>query len=172
MFRTQINQIRAPAADEPMTPQTPHTVQARLVSEQGEEAGPPIDLPVGVTVAQLGLICNALLQNVYKQFLNRLLFKSNLISYFFLTAPHPAHSGRTNTISVLCQRTRSQRNAKQHIGFGQCRHRGRHQHRLSATSRFQSPSRHTMHKFNAWPLGSGRFVVFFAGRPALGQRFG
>lgn len=87
MFRTQINQIRAPAADEPMTPQTPHTVQARLVSEQGEEAGPPIDLPVGVTVAQLGLICNALLQNVYKQFLNRLLFKSNLISYFF-SRPH------------------------------------------------------------------------------------
>lgn len=44
----------------------PHTIQARLVSERGEEAGPPIDLPVGVTVAQLGLICNALLQNVFK----------------------------------------------------------------------------------------------------------
>lgn len=62
MFRTQLNQIRAPAEEQP--PQIPHTVQARLVSEQGEEAGPPIDLPVGVTVAQLGLICNALLQNV------------------------------------------------------------------------------------------------------------
>lgn len=42
----------------------PQTVQARLVSETGEEAGPPIDLPAGVTAAQLGLICNALLQNV------------------------------------------------------------------------------------------------------------
>lgn len=45
---------------------TPQTVQARLVSETGEEAGPPIDLPVGVTVSQLGLICNALLENVTK----------------------------------------------------------------------------------------------------------
>lgn len=39
------------------------TVQARFVSDSGEEAGPPIDLPAGVTVEQLGLICNALLKN-------------------------------------------------------------------------------------------------------------
>lgn len=45
-------------------PTLPQTIQARLVSEQGEEAGPPIDLPSGVTTAQLALICNAFLQNV------------------------------------------------------------------------------------------------------------
>lgn len=45
------------------TPSGPHTVQARLISDTGEEAGPPIDLPSGITVEQLGLICNALLKN-------------------------------------------------------------------------------------------------------------
>lgn len=50
-------------------PSLPQTIQARLVSEQGEEAGPPIDLPSGVTTAQLALICNAFLQNVgYRAF--------------------------------------------------------------------------------------------------------
>jgi ribosome assembly protein 4 len=43
-----------------------HTLQARFVSDTGEEAGPPIDLPVNVDVLQLGLICNALLKNVSK----------------------------------------------------------------------------------------------------------
>ncbi|TMW45501.1 hypothetical protein DOY81_009416 [Sarcophaga bullata] len=43
-----------------------HTIQARLVSDTGEEAGPPIDLPAGVTAEQLGLICNALLKNEEK----------------------------------------------------------------------------------------------------------
>ena len=47
----------------PEPEETTHTVQARLVSETGEETGPAIDLPVSVTVQQLGLICNALLQN-------------------------------------------------------------------------------------------------------------
>ncbi|EDW13082.2 protein Notchless [Drosophila mojavensis] len=42
---------------------TPHTLQARLISDTGEEAGPPIDLPSGITTQQLGLICNALLKN-------------------------------------------------------------------------------------------------------------
>lgn len=42
---------------------TPHTIQARLISDTGEEAGPPIDLPAGITTQQLGLICNALLKN-------------------------------------------------------------------------------------------------------------
>jgi ribosome assembly protein 4 len=46
-------------ASEPET----HTIQARLISEDGEEAGPPIDLPVSVTTEQLELILNALLQN-------------------------------------------------------------------------------------------------------------
>lgn len=42
---------------------TTQTLQARFISDAGEEAGPPIDLPSGVTVDQLGLICNALLKN-------------------------------------------------------------------------------------------------------------
>ena len=42
----------------------PETVQARFISDAGEEAGPPVALPVGVTVAQLGAICNAFLQTV------------------------------------------------------------------------------------------------------------
>lgn len=39
------------------------TLQVQLISDTGEETGPPIDLPVTVTVEQLGLICNALLEN-------------------------------------------------------------------------------------------------------------
>lgn len=62
MFKTKPQQKME--VDEEEVQLGPHTVQARLVSETGEEAGPPIDLPVGVTIAQLGLICNALLQNV------------------------------------------------------------------------------------------------------------
>lgn len=41
-----------------------HTIQARFVSDSGEEAGPPIDLPISVDVQQLELICNAILKNV------------------------------------------------------------------------------------------------------------
>lgn len=41
-----------------------HTIQARLISETGEEAGPPIDLPINVNVTQLATICNAFLKNV------------------------------------------------------------------------------------------------------------
>lgn len=41
----------------------PSTVQARFISDSGEEAGPPLDLPANVTVQQLNLICNAVLQN-------------------------------------------------------------------------------------------------------------
>lgn len=41
-----------------------HTIQARFVSDAGEEAGPPIDLPITVDLQQLELICNALLKNV------------------------------------------------------------------------------------------------------------
>lgn len=44
----------------------PETIPARLVSEDGEEAGPPIDLPIDVTSEQLGEIVNALLQNEEK----------------------------------------------------------------------------------------------------------
>lgn len=44
--------------------QIPETVQARFVSDTGEEAGPPLELPSIVTVSQLGRICNAILQNV------------------------------------------------------------------------------------------------------------
>lgn len=42
------------------------TIQARFVSDTGEEAGPPLDLPIDVDVQQLELICNALLKNVSK----------------------------------------------------------------------------------------------------------
>lgn len=42
----------------------PETIQARLVSDAGEEAGPPLELPNTINVSQLGLICNAILQNV------------------------------------------------------------------------------------------------------------
>lgn len=41
-----------------------HTIQVRFISDQGEEAGPPIDLPVTVDVKQLELIVNALLKKV------------------------------------------------------------------------------------------------------------
>lgn len=49
--------------DEDDKKELPHTLQARFVSDTGEEAGPPMDIPIGVTVEQLGLICNALLKN-------------------------------------------------------------------------------------------------------------
>lgn len=42
----------------------PETVQARFVSDSGEEAGPPLDLPTSVNISQLDKICNAILQNV------------------------------------------------------------------------------------------------------------
>jgi ribosome assembly protein 4 len=41
-----------------------HTIQARFISDSGQEAGPPIDLPINVDLQQLELICNALLKNV------------------------------------------------------------------------------------------------------------
>lgn len=43
-----------------------HTIQARFVSDAGEEVGPPIDLPIEIDKEQLELICNALLKNVSK----------------------------------------------------------------------------------------------------------
>lgn len=45
-------------------PIIPETIQARFVSDDGEEAGPPLDLPTSVNISQLGRICNAILQNV------------------------------------------------------------------------------------------------------------
>lgn len=45
-------------------PIIPETIQARFVSDAGEEAGPPLDLPTSVNISQLGRICNAILQNV------------------------------------------------------------------------------------------------------------
>lgn len=41
-----------------------YTIQARLVSDTGEQTGDPLDLPITVTTNQLELICNALLKNV------------------------------------------------------------------------------------------------------------
>ncbi|XP_063703843.1 protein Notchless [Culicoides brevitarsis] len=40
-----------------------YTIQARLVSDTGEQTGDPLDLPIGITTNQLELICNALLKN-------------------------------------------------------------------------------------------------------------
>lgn len=51
-----------------------HTIQARFVSDAGEEAGPPIDLPITVDVQQLELICNALLKNVRKYLFSKFYF--------------------------------------------------------------------------------------------------
>ncbi|XP_055383070.1 protein Notchless [Condylostylus longicornis] len=52
----------------------PQTLQARFISEEGIEAGAPFDLPSEINVEQLGLICNALLENEepipYKFFTN------------------------------------------------------------------------------------------------------
>lgn len=59
-----------------------HTIQARFVSDAGEEAGPPIDLPIGVDVEQLGLICNALLKNVSK--IRPILINQTLTSGFYI----------------------------------------------------------------------------------------
>lgn len=64
MFTKKVALHKKMDVDPTPDPSLPQTIQARLVSEQGEEAGPPIDLPVGVTTSQLGLICNAFLQNV------------------------------------------------------------------------------------------------------------
>lgn len=41
-----------------------YTIQAKLVSDTGEEVGDPLDLPIDVTTTQLELICNAILKNV------------------------------------------------------------------------------------------------------------
>lgn len=46
--------------------QKPETIQARFVSDSGEEAGPPLALPIALNVSQIGRICNAILQNVSK----------------------------------------------------------------------------------------------------------
>lgn len=47
-----------------------YTIQARLVSDTGEQTGDPLDLPITVTTNQLELICNALLKNVREFFFN------------------------------------------------------------------------------------------------------
>lgn len=52
--------------EEVVKPDLPEILQARLISEDGIEAGPPIDLPINVTAEQLELIVNALLKNEEK----------------------------------------------------------------------------------------------------------
>lgn len=44
----------------------PETIQARFVSDTGEEAGPPLELPTSLNISQLGRICNAILEKVIK----------------------------------------------------------------------------------------------------------
>lgn len=44
----------------------PETIQARFVSDTGEEAGPPLELPISLNISQLGRICNAILEKVIK----------------------------------------------------------------------------------------------------------
>lgn len=60
-----------------------YTIQARLVSDTGEQTGDPLDLPIIVTVNQLELICNALLKNVnnfinFHMYLNEKMFLYDL----------------------------------------------------------------------------------------------
>lgn len=42
----------------------PSSIQAKLKSDTGEEAGGTLDIPLTVTKDQLQLICNALLEEV------------------------------------------------------------------------------------------------------------
>lgn len=42
----------------------PSSIQAKLKSDTGEEAGGTLDIPLTVTKEQLQLICNALLEDV------------------------------------------------------------------------------------------------------------
>lgn len=77
--------------------QKPETVQARFVSDTGEEAGPPLELPTAVTVSQLGRICNAVLQNV-RFISNQIKFILNFISSF---------SGRTVNLFIFHRSKRS-----------------------------------------------------------------
>lgn len=44
----------------------PESIQARFVSDTGEEAGPPLELPTSLNISQLGRICNAILEKVMK----------------------------------------------------------------------------------------------------------
>lgn len=44
----------------------PETIQARFVSDNGEQAGPPLELPTSLNISQLGRICNAVLEKVIK----------------------------------------------------------------------------------------------------------
>lgn len=43
----------------------PETIQAKFVSDAGEEAGPPLELPTSVNVGQLSRICDAILEKVH-----------------------------------------------------------------------------------------------------------
>jgi NLE (NUC135) domain len=72
-----------------------NTIQARFISDSGEEAGPPLDLPIDVDVKQLELICNALLKNVSNNFYVFVTFQ--LQSPFFRMNKHLIYSSSTMT---------------------------------------------------------------------------
>lgn len=61
-----------------------HTIQARFVSDDGEKASTTLNLPTNVTVEQLTLICNAVLENEdainYLFFVNDVELKKSLTS--------------------------------------------------------------------------------------------
>lgn len=59
-----IQNKRAKLGEKPEEVVIPETIQARFISDAGEEAGPPLDLPTSVDISQLSRICNAILQNV------------------------------------------------------------------------------------------------------------
>lgn len=44
----------------------PETIQARFVSDTGEETGPPLELPTSLNISQIGRICNEILEKVIK----------------------------------------------------------------------------------------------------------
>lgn len=85
-----------------------HTIQARFVSDSGEEAGPPIDLPVTVDVQQLELICNAILKNVSSPtkhkcsliLLSFFSFQDNQTPYLFFVNEEEIKKGLKETLDL------------------------------------------------------------------------
>lgn len=78
----------------------PETIQAQFVSDTGEDAGPPLELPASVNVTQLGRICNAILEKVctYNLFNQKYINNCNLNDYFL---------GRSINLHFLHKRERS-----------------------------------------------------------------
>lgn len=112
--------------------------------------GPPIDLPVGITTAQLTLICNALLQNVSL----RLWSYSNFINFdsWFI--------GRTNAVLVFRQWRGGQAVAGESDWHQKTGHRSGHWYCLSTTSIVQSTCSYAMYQLDARSCWSRSLTKF------------